>query len=472
MSFGSPEWQRWTVGERVSRKIVKAALDVGINFFDTADVYSHGASEEILGRALRDFSRRDQVVIATKLMATSIARTGTDLQVAVADWLLTSNVRIRSGRQAGAIAGWLNERGEPEFAYPEITGYYLSWLALAAGLRPEADLRPIAAAAVQWLSTVTSADRPPSTRYYFVDCDDWRNDATFPFDLAMICRGLRAVRRLVPAYPRRDVLQNLLHHALPAGDVLPVFINQRRDLPDRWSTRPGPFQLKTAAALLSFENHPALWNTFYRWSGRVLDAIDDGELHAAFYALEGLVQFGVRGKPEALREAAECFDVLIDRIDGVRSDVVAQALRLGASDQRPVHFNTWAAIFAHQYFVMERKFGDGCLNYLNSTHGLGNEFRQFRQPSPNFQRIAPKTAADNSAAAAWNALKNVTAHPKHEWWGDELSFLNVPHRHLQGGAQVTDAWIAELARTRKGRLATLDSGFAAPHMDVAFLLPS
>ena len=67
MSFGTQEWQRWTINERASRNIVKGALESGINFFDTADVYSDGASEEILGRALRDFSRRDQVVIATKV---------------------------------------------------------------------------------------------------------------------------------------------------------------------------------------------------------------------------------------------------------------------------------------------------------------------------------------------------------------------------------------------------------------------
>ena len=60
---------------------------------------------------------------------------------------------------------------------------------------------------------------------------------------------------------------------------------------------------------------------------------------------------------------------------------------------------------------------------------------------------------------------------KHEWWGDSLSFLYVPHRHLQGSTQITDAWLAELARRRKGRLATLDSGLAALHSDVAVLLP-
>jgi aryl-alcohol dehydrogenase-like predicted oxidoreductase len=67
MSFGTREWQRWTINERASRNVVKTALELGINFFDTADVYSNGASEQILGPALRDLSRRDQVVIATKV---------------------------------------------------------------------------------------------------------------------------------------------------------------------------------------------------------------------------------------------------------------------------------------------------------------------------------------------------------------------------------------------------------------------
>ena len=87
-------------------------------------------------------------------------------------------------------------------------------------------------------------------------------------------------------------------------------------------------------------------------------------------------------------------------------------------------------------------------------------------------RVHMKTAVDSSAAAAWRALKDVSSHPKHEWWDDRLSFLAVPHRHLQGSTQVTDAWLAELARRRKGRLATLDSGLAALHADVAVLLPA
>jgi aryl-alcohol dehydrogenase-like predicted oxidoreductase len=67
MAFGSPQWQQWTIGEEASRRVVSRALELGINFFDTADVYSNGLSEVILGKALKEFADRSQVVIATKV---------------------------------------------------------------------------------------------------------------------------------------------------------------------------------------------------------------------------------------------------------------------------------------------------------------------------------------------------------------------------------------------------------------------
>ncbi|HET9209043.1 MAG TPA: aldo/keto reductase [Thermoanaerobaculia bacterium] len=67
MSYGTPEWRDWVLSEEASRPFIRRALELGINFFDTADMYSLGASEEVLGRALRDFAKRDQVVVATKL---------------------------------------------------------------------------------------------------------------------------------------------------------------------------------------------------------------------------------------------------------------------------------------------------------------------------------------------------------------------------------------------------------------------
>jgi len=69
MSFGEPNRGNhpWTMGEAASRPFIRKALDLGINFFDTANVYSDGTSEEILGKALLDYARRDEVVIATKV---------------------------------------------------------------------------------------------------------------------------------------------------------------------------------------------------------------------------------------------------------------------------------------------------------------------------------------------------------------------------------------------------------------------
>lgn len=72
MSFGSAEgWPHnpWALDETDSRSIIEKALDLGINFFDTANVYAAGVSEEILGRAIRDYANRDEVVVATKMFS-------------------------------------------------------------------------------------------------------------------------------------------------------------------------------------------------------------------------------------------------------------------------------------------------------------------------------------------------------------------------------------------------------------------
>ena len=69
MSYGTPDrgTHPWSLGEGESRPFIRKALDLGFNFFDTANVYSDGTSEEIVGRALKDFTRREDVVIATKV---------------------------------------------------------------------------------------------------------------------------------------------------------------------------------------------------------------------------------------------------------------------------------------------------------------------------------------------------------------------------------------------------------------------
>jgi aryl-alcohol dehydrogenase-like predicted oxidoreductase len=69
MSYGEPDRgaHSWTLDEQTSRPFIKDALEAGINFFDTANIYSDGSSEEIVGRALNDFARRDEIVLATKV---------------------------------------------------------------------------------------------------------------------------------------------------------------------------------------------------------------------------------------------------------------------------------------------------------------------------------------------------------------------------------------------------------------------
>lgn len=68
MGFGDPAWtHKWVLEEDAARPVIRHAVEAGINFFDTANVYSLGRSEEILGKALKDYARRDEIVLATKV---------------------------------------------------------------------------------------------------------------------------------------------------------------------------------------------------------------------------------------------------------------------------------------------------------------------------------------------------------------------------------------------------------------------
>jgi aryl-alcohol dehydrogenase-like predicted oxidoreductase len=69
MSFGSPQWRPWVLDEAASMPFFRRAIEAGINFFDTADVYSVGRSEEVTGKALREYARLEEVVIATKVFS-------------------------------------------------------------------------------------------------------------------------------------------------------------------------------------------------------------------------------------------------------------------------------------------------------------------------------------------------------------------------------------------------------------------
>ena len=67
MTFGTGEWRPWIRDEATAREVTRKAVELGVNFFDTADLYSIGTSEEITGRMVREFARREEVVVATKV---------------------------------------------------------------------------------------------------------------------------------------------------------------------------------------------------------------------------------------------------------------------------------------------------------------------------------------------------------------------------------------------------------------------
>ena len=67
MTYGTSKWRNWVLDEADAKPFFRKAVEAGITFFDTADMYSMGVSEEVTGRALREFANREEVVLATKL---------------------------------------------------------------------------------------------------------------------------------------------------------------------------------------------------------------------------------------------------------------------------------------------------------------------------------------------------------------------------------------------------------------------
>lgn len=86
-------------------------------------------------------------------------------------------------------------------------------------------------------------------------------------------------------------------------------------------------------------------------------------------------------------------------------------------------------------------------------------------------RVHMSVARDRSAGAAWTALGEIRAHPRHVFWTAGFSYAEVDCEGLVGRKQVTDAWLAALARRRNGSLSTLDAGLCELHPDVAVLVP-
>jgi len=88
-----------------------------------------------------------------------------------------------------------------------------------------------------------------------------------------------------------------------------------------------------------------------------------------------------------------------------------------------------------------------------------------------YLRLHMQMAADRSARAAWQSLADFQANPRHRFIDDGFSYEHVSNKGIQGHKQVTDAWLAQLARRQNIMLATLDARLVAAHVDVGFLIP-
>lgn len=86
-------------------------------------------------------------------------------------------------------------------------------------------------------------------------------------------------------------------------------------------------------------------------------------------------------------------------------------------------------------------------------------------------RLHMQHAKDKSAQAAWASLDSIRAHPRHQFWPDNFSYAEIVPSRLTGHRQITDSWLAELARRKGGKLATLDAALSVLWPDSTFLIP-
>jgi len=278
---------------------------------------------------------------------------------ALTSWLLGDRAQVTSGTHSGAAAGWVDREGRASYVYPEITGYYLQWLAWHAACHGVNDqTRRRAAAAQRWLLSWAFGAETPETRVYLEPAGpDWRNAALFFFDLAMVLRGLASAARLglIEADPRLVArVSELLSRLIADDGMFDACVATRVDavLPDRWSTRRGSFLSKAAGGVLiaaaQFSSLPrALEEAADATFGATLESMSaqsHSETHALLYGIEGALSqpehpATVAAMPHMVRQLRDLIErsaplgrtpELLGRSGRVRLDIVAQAIRAAA----------------------------------------------------------------------------------------------------------------------------------------------
>ena len=327
-------------------------------------------------------------------------------------WILESGAQLAAGPHSGGVAGRLDAAGRPQYVYPEITGYYLQWLASRSSRGSSVERAwSRADAAQQWLCRWIHTSPTPPTRVYLHDArDDWRNHARFCFDYAMVLRGLAAAAEQDLLEPDPGLVDCVCDHleALVGDDgLLNASRSWMRDftLPARWSTRRGPFLAKAARGILDaarvLDVPPRLLDAASATYAASLEwAVGSAHdyTHAFLYTVEGLLASARDEMPAYVMHAlAAQFGRLLERTRGLghvpeshsnvevrRVDIVAQAVRVmvllrahgepmtgyrgvlellievlaGSIEEsggipfdlriQPTQYNAWAALFAEQ----------------------------------------------------------------------------------------------------------------------------
>ncbi len=280
-------------------------------------------------------------------------------RAALTSWLLGDHAQVASGTHAGAAAGWVDREGKASYVYPEITGYYLQWLAWHAACHGvNIETRRRAAAAQRWLLSWAFDAETPETRIYVEPAgQDWRNAALFFFDLAMVLRGLASAARLglIESDPRLVArISEFLWRLVADDGMFDACVATRVDalLPDRWSTRRGPFLSKAAGGVLiaveQFSSLPgALAKAADATFGAALESMSaqsHSETHALLYGIEGALSLPehpatVAAMPYMVRQLRDLLErsaklghmpEFFGGAGCVRMDLVAQAIRAAA----------------------------------------------------------------------------------------------------------------------------------------------
>lgn len=266
-------------------------------------------------------------------------------------WLLSPQVQLREGVHAGAVVGAMDSGGRARYVYPEITGYYLHWLAETQRDSDSADHGVAASRAVDWAARQFEGGALARTRSYLGnDTSDWRNEAVFFFDFAMLLQGLCAATQAHLIALPRELVQRLveeLDQFVGAGGEIHAarVIRAGAGLPPRWSTVGGPFEVKACSRVLLAGRYIDLPTRLSTACERLIDlyAPDAATvalemLHPTLYFAEGMLA----ARPHCAGQIADLLSrvLSLQRHDGSlpeaergselpRSDIIAQALRIG-----------------------------------------------------------------------------------------------------------------------------------------------